>query len=81
MTHTQEAAALREIAAALLLADERATSLARVGSEDTAELIERVSTQWCGDADALLHRAHELAPTDAPLPLFAWMTDERRAAQ
>ena len=78
MTPTQEAAALREIAAALLLADERATSLCRIASDETEEVLERTGRSWGPDADALLARAHDLAPTNAPLPLFAWMTEEAR---
>ena len=78
MTPEQEAATLREIAAALLLADERASSLCRIASEDTEDLLERVGRGWAPDADALMHQAHMLAPMDAPLPLFAWMTEEAR---
>lgn len=78
MTPDQEAAALREIATALLLADERASSLCRISSDETEEVLEQVGRGWGPDADALLARAHELAPTDTPLPLFAWMTGEAR---
>lgn len=72
MTPASEAAALREIAALLLQADERATSLCRVASAETEETVERVSVTFAADADALLLQADMLDPAPFMPTLFQW---------
>lgn len=72
MTPTREAAALREIAALLTQADERATSLCQVASAETEELLERVSVTFAADADALLMQANMLDPVPFVPTLFQW---------